>query len=261
MPAWSVRELIISATDEAGEPWLGLGPDDFAVFEDGAEREIVEVRAEERFPIHLGVLIHYSREDLSLLSGQLQIIRWLFLSEKLRVGDGVFLEVFGPEFASVGYRELAIDGPGRFGEILALYAEAKYLPEFLQDACDGSGGTTLSDAVEHACTMLRARPASQGALIVIADVALNIGAVVRKSSVPIYGVSLAEAREDSQAMSGCTLPARNKEGVRERLSRIFRDLRSGYRVRYLAAAGCNRIEVLARGSASLRVAGGHGAVV
>jgi hypothetical protein len=201
--------------------------------------------------------MHYSRGDLSPLPGQFRFLRELCFRSvgERNVGDSLFLEVFGPEFASVGHRELPIDGSDRFGELLGLYAEAKYLPELLHGA--GEGGTTLADGIEHACTMLRARPASQGALIVITDASRGTGVVLEKSSVPIYRVSLPDAGEASPKISGGALSARIKEKMREVQSRMLRDLRSGYRVRYIASRGAKRIEVLVNGLAAVRIAGHH----
>src|SRR5581483_5280168 len=50
------RTMYVSAVDEKGEPVKGLGPDDFVIREDGAQREVLRVTPAIE-PIDIAILV------------------------------------------------------------------------------------------------------------------------------------------------------------------------------------------------------------
>ena len=82
------RAMFVSAVDEKGEPVQGLGPNDFAVREDGAEREVLRVsRAIE--PIDIALLIDDSAASEQLIPRVREALR-SFIA-KMSMGNQIAL--------------------------------------------------------------------------------------------------------------------------------------------------------------------------
>lgn len=82
------RAMFVSAVDDKGEPVLGLGPNDFIIREDGAEREVLRVsRAIE--PIDIAVLIDDSAASEQLIPRVREALR-SFIA-KMSMGNQIAL--------------------------------------------------------------------------------------------------------------------------------------------------------------------------
>jgi hypothetical protein len=243
-PARALRELIVSVNDSDGNPVLGLTAADFAIIEDGEEREISAVVSEKRFPVCVGVPVRYRRCDVATFTKQLRLIRGLFVprtlleNEQLRSEDSLFLSIFGPEFADAVLHDLPTGRADRSSELLSLYASARELPNVLAPnrKVNERRESTLDEAVEQSCFRMKSRPGSQNVLIFLTG-----GTTVE----PETTIAL---RNGGMTFFVLDTERGNPRGILGRLRR-------GYRLRYIAARGCGQIDVLVRGSASVRAGG------
>lgn len=147
-------DLVVVSTsvlDAGGRPVIGLGREDFSVFEDGVERQISQFTGE-RLPISLGILVDTSDSMVGdrMVEARRAIDR--FVLELLRPDDEAFLMVFNHEPELVrGWTQPPKELAGRL------------------DSVKPFGGTSLYDALIRTSTLLPRRRHQRCGLVIVSD--------------------------------------------------------------------------------------------
>ena len=231
------RTMFVSAVDQKGEPVEGLGPNDFVIREDGAQREVLRVsRATE--PIDIAILVDDSAASDALIPR---------VREALKVFTGTMSK--GNQIAIVGLA----DRP----KILANYTANTKL---LQDAIgllwpQTRAGSTLLDAIFEVSRGLEKRDTPRAVIIPVItdggdfanrqykqvmDEVKQAGAAIHAITVGDFGATDDEelrnrARvlsEGTRTSGGQRVNLLTPMSVQQTLERLGRELSAQYKVVY-----------------------------
>jgi len=231
------RTMFVSAVDQKGEPVEGLGPGDFVIREDGAQREVLRVsRATE--PIDIAILVDDSAASDALIPR---------VREALKVFTGTMSK--GNQIAIVGLA----DRP----RILANYTANTKL---LQDAIgllwpQTRAGSTLLDAIFEVSRGLEKRDTPRAVIIPVItdggdfanrqykqvmDEVKQAGAAIHAITVGDFGATDDEelrnrARvlsEGTRTSGGQRVNLLTPMSVQQTLERLGRELSAQYKVVY-----------------------------
>ena len=230
------RTMFVSAVDQQGEPVDGLGPNDFVVREDGAEREVLRVsRATE--PIDIAILVDDSAASESLIPRVREGLR-AFIARMSR----------GNQIAIVGLA----DRP----TILANYTSN---PKLLQDAIGllwprTRAGSTLMDALFEVSLGLEKRETPRAVIIPVitdgGDFAYRqyeqVMPEVKKAGAAIHAVTVGDFNSidheelrnrgrvlaETKDTGGQRVNLLTPMAVQSSLERLARELSSQYKVVY-----------------------------
>ena len=231
------RTMFVSAVDQKGEPVEGLGPNDFVIREDGAQREVLRVsRATE--PIDIAILVDDSAASDALIPR---------VREALKVFTGTMSK--GNQIAIVGLA----DRP----RILANYTANTKL---LQDAIgllwpQTRAGSTLLDAIFEVSRGLEKRDTPRAVIIPVItdggdfanrqyrqvmDEVKQAGAAIHAITVGDFGATDDEelrnrARvlsEGTRTSGGQRVNLLTPMSVQQTLERLGRELSAQYKVVY-----------------------------
>jgi VWFA-related protein len=231
------RTMYVSAVDEKGEPVQGLGPNDFIVREDGAQREVLRVsRAIE--PIDIAILVDDSAASEQLIPRVREALR-PFVA---RMSDG---------------NQIAIISLADRPTILANYTSN---PTLLEKAIGllwprTRAGSTLLDAIYEVSRGLERRETSRAVIIPVitdgGDFANRqydqVMQEVKRASVAIHAVTVGnfnstdhdELRNRGRVLSEGTRVSGGQRinlltpiSVQQALDRLARELSSQYKVVY-----------------------------
>ena len=156
-----VRRVVLSVTvmDGRGTPVIGLGRDDFVVFEDGEEQQILDFNVEER-PLRMGMVVDTSGSMRDRLT-------------QVQLAAAGFLEVLRPED-----RAMVVD----FDDQVLLLQGLTDSHEDLRDALMSTfarGGTAMYDAIK--ATLRRLADAGERKAIVLLSDGGDTASVSEKS--------------------------------------------------------------------------------
>jgi VWFA-related protein len=214
----------VSVTDLWDRPFKGLLKDDFQLFENGIEQQIISLTSEDA-PVSVGVVFDTSRSMRKELGNSLAALEELF--KTTMPGD----EFFAVSFAD---RPHLVSGfTGDAGEILRSLG-----------AVQAHGWTALYDAIQMAVQQMRSARNSRRALLILSDGADNysrytaseVRDMVRESDVRIYAIGLFERpgflKKISEETGGRALWVRKREDLPQAISALSTELRSYYLLGY-----------------------------
>jgi VWFA-related protein len=160
-----------TVTDRDGRPVLGLGRQDFSVFEDGVEQPIAQFTGE-RVPISLGILVDVSDSMFGERMADARRAIDRFVLDLLEPGDESFLMVFNhaPELVE-GWTRPPRELAGRL------------------DGVKPFGGTALYDALLRAAPLFEQRRHQRCGLVIVSDGEDTASDVRLQDALPALGRS------------------------------------------------------------------------
>jgi Ca-activated chloride channel family protein len=224
-------QVTVSVTDASGRLITGLTKDDFQIWEDGIEQQIIQF-TDQRVPVSLGVLLDASdsMRGQKILDARGALDR--FVGELLFPDDQVFVATFN--------------------HLPRLAARWKRPPRMLANVLEGlqpSGGTAIYDALAQTAPLFEGRDNIRAAFVVISDGADTASDrtlhqtidVIRRSDAFVYTIAIdspdarastrvnPEAlREISSLTGGYTEVVRTAEDLGPATTRIADELNKQY---------------------------------
>jgi Ca-activated chloride channel family protein len=224
-------QVTVSVTDASGRLITGLTRDDFQIWEDGIEQQIIQF-TDQRVPVSLGVLLDASdsMRGQKILDARGALDR--FVGDLLFPDDQVFVATFN--------------------HLPRLAARWKRPPRTLANVLEGlqpSGGTAIYDALAQTAPLFERRDNIRAAFVVISDGADTASDrtlhqtidVIRRSDAFVYAIAIdspdarastrvnPEAlREISSLTGGYTEVVRTAEDLGPATTRIADELNKQY---------------------------------
>lgn len=224
----------VSVTDPNNRPVMGLGQQDFSIFEDGAEQK-VRYFSDEDAPISLGVLLDISGSMKDKIETAREAVLEFFKNSNPE--DDYFVITFSDDPAVLA------DSTKSIAYVQARLSEAK--PD---------GHTALLDAVYLGLNKMRNARYQRRALLVISDggdnhsrySAREIKHMVEEADVQIYAIGLYSTifktpeewngerllKSITEATGGRTVTIRNAAELPEAATNVSHELRSQYVLGY-----------------------------
>ena len=146
-----IVQMAVTVLDADGRLVGDLGRDDFAIFEDGQPQPLTHF-TRERVPLSLGVVLDVSQSMFGQRIDDARLALDQFLTDRLDVGDEVFISVFN--------HEPSIAVPWTIG------------PRQLRNRLDDIrpwGGTSIYDAMMNALPLFGERKHPRAAVVLISD--------------------------------------------------------------------------------------------
>lgn len=146
-----IVQMAATVVDADGRLVGDLGPDDFEIFEDGRRQPLTHF-TRERVPLSVGVVLDVSQSMFGQRIDDARLALDQFLTDRLDVGDEVFISVFN--------HEPSIAVPWTVG------------PRGLRNRLDHVrpwGGTSIYDAMMNALSLFEARRHPRAAVVLISD--------------------------------------------------------------------------------------------